>query len=178
MLIVMAGLPGTGKSTLAEALAQALTGLVLNKDQLRAALFPPEEIAYSTQQDDLVVHILLLVAAYHQSLDPQRQVILDGRPFTRRRQVQQVLDFCAPRDISVRFIECVCSEAAACQRLDHAVQAGIHMAANRDFSLYRQMKAQAEPIQIPHLVVDTEADLLTCLQQCLDHLQEDGSLGD
>jgi adenylate kinase family enzyme len=93
MLIVMAGLPGTGKSTLAKALAQALPGLVLNKDQARAALFPPEEIAYSGLQDDLVVNILLLLAAYYQDRDPQRWLILDGRPFTRQYQIQQVLDF-------------------------------------------------------------------------------------
>ncbi len=35
MLIVMVGLPGTGKSTLAKALARALPGLVLNKDRAR-----------------------------------------------------------------------------------------------------------------------------------------------
>lgn len=32
MLIAMAGLPGTGKSTLAQHLADACAGIVLNKD--------------------------------------------------------------------------------------------------------------------------------------------------
>jgi DNA polymerase III delta prime subunit len=180
VLIVMAGLPGTGKSTLAKALARALPGLVLNKDQARAALFPPEAIAYSASQDDLVVHILLLLAAYYLDLDPLRWLILDGRPFTRQAQVQQVLDFarpetgrlgfCAGREIPLRFIECVCSEALARQRLERAVQRGIHPAANRDYALYRRMKTSAEPLSVPHLVVDTGADLSVCLRQCLDYL--------
>jgi predicted kinase len=180
VLIVMAGLPGTGKSTLAQALAQALPGLVLDKDQARAALFPPEEIAYSTPQDDLVVRILLLVAAYYLDQDPQRWLILDGRPFTRQYQVQKVLDFAsakaerrglyAGRDIPLRFIECVCPEAVARQRLERAAHSGAHPAANRDYALYRHVKASAEPLQVPHLVVDTAVALSLCLQQCLDYL--------
>jgi hypothetical protein len=162
MLTVMAGLPGTGKSTLAQALAQALPGLVLNKDQVRAALFPPDAIAYSAPQDDLVVHILLLLAVYYLDLDPQRWLILDGRPFTRQYQVQQVLDFASAKtgrqgffhgqEIPLRFI-------------------GAHPAANRDYALYRQKKVGAEPLQVPHLVVDTGMDLSVCLQQCLDYLR-------
>lgn len=180
MLIVMAGLPGTGKSTLAQALSRALSGVVLNKDQARAALFPSEEIAYSALQDDLVVHILLLLAAYYLDRDPQRRLILDGRPFARQYQVQQVLDFAsattgrlgiyAGREIPLRFIECVCPEEVVRQRLERAARRGAHPAANRDFALYCQMKASAEPIQVPHLVVDTAADPSVCLQQCLDYL--------
>jgi hypothetical protein len=181
MLTVMAGLPGTGKSTLAQALAQALPGLVLNKDQVRAALFPPDAIAYSAPQDDLVVHILLLLAVYYLDLDPQRWLILDGRPFTRQYQVQQVLDFASAKtgrqgffhgqEIPLRFIECVCSEEVARQRLERAAHRGAHPAANRDYALYRQMKVGAEPLQVPHLVVDTGMDLSVCLQQCLDYLR-------
>ena len=40
MLIAMAGLPGTGKSTLATALADALPAVVLDKDKLRTGSYP------------------------------------------------------------------------------------------------------------------------------------------
>src|SRR5947209_2269421 len=46
MLIAMAGLPGTGKSTLARQMARALSGVVLDKDVIRAALFPPALVEY------------------------------------------------------------------------------------------------------------------------------------
>ena len=48
----MAGLQGTGKSTLAARLAAALGGVVLSKDTVRAALFPPPALDYSAAQDD------------------------------------------------------------------------------------------------------------------------------
>ncbi|MGH9567936.1 MAG: AAA family ATPase, partial [Candidatus Angelobacter sp.] len=64
MIVIMAGFPGTGKTTLANALAQQTAGVVLNKDEIRAALFPPVEIEYSTAQDDFCMRVLLDAAAY------------------------------------------------------------------------------------------------------------------
>jgi adenylylsulfate kinase len=52
MLIAMAGLPGSGKSTLAARLEERLGAVVLDKDRVRAALFPPRVLDYSAAQDD------------------------------------------------------------------------------------------------------------------------------
>ncbi len=46
----LAGLPGTGKSALAQRLAGALSAIVLDKDAVGAALFPQQEIEYSTNE--------------------------------------------------------------------------------------------------------------------------------
>ena len=54
MIVLMAGLPGTGKSTLARELAARTSGRVLSKDEIRHAIFLPDEIEYSTRQDDLL----------------------------------------------------------------------------------------------------------------------------
>ena len=50
MLVALAGLPATGKTSLAGQLAARLPGLVLDKDRIRSCLFPPEEVAYSAGQ--------------------------------------------------------------------------------------------------------------------------------
>ncbi|HSV85493.1 MAG TPA: AAA family ATPase [Levilinea sp.] len=85
MLVIMAGLPGSGKSTFTPELASArlrwgLPALILDKHQVRAGLSPPQEIEYSTRQDDFVVRIMLKVAGYYFEKDAQRILILDGRP--------------------------------------------------------------------------------------------------
>ena len=47
MIAIMAGLPGSGKSTVARALAQRIPAAVLDKDIIRAAIFPPAHVEYS-----------------------------------------------------------------------------------------------------------------------------------
>src|SRR5579859_6966621 len=91
MLIMMAGLPGTGKSTLAEALAEALPATVLNKDRIRAALF--DSVDYSSEQDDVCLEIMFLIAAYLLRTRPHTTLILDGRTFSRRYQIELVERF-------------------------------------------------------------------------------------
>lgn len=60
----MAGLPGTGKSTVARGLAKKTAGCVLSKDEIRAALFAPDDIEYSTAQDDFCMEIMLQAASF------------------------------------------------------------------------------------------------------------------
>lgn len=171
MLIVMSGLPGSGKSTLAQALAPRLPATILNKDSARAALFPSSDITYTSHQDDFVVHILLQVAEFYFEQDPQRKVILDGRTFYRQYQVTQVLDFCRLHERPVAFIACTCPDEIACERLKSAQRSGEHPAADRNYELYQRMKVQSEPLEIPHLRVDTSQALELCIQISLHYLQ-------
>src|SRR5579872_1664248 len=117
VLIALAGLPGTGKSTLARSLAEALPGIVLDKDAIRAALFRPAEIEYSARQDDFCQSIMLQVAGYLLSRDAHRYVILDGRPFARRSQRAELVAFAEAQAISWRIIECVCADETARRRM-------------------------------------------------------------
>jgi len=173
----MAGLPGTGKSTLARALARALgargsKALILDKDHVRASLFQPEDVVYSREQDDLCMDIMLQVAGYLLHDAPERTVILDGRTFSRRDQVETVIRAAADLAVPLVFIECRCSEATAIQRLaqDQAYQT--HPARNRGPDLYRRVKAQADPLTISHLVVYTEDPLADNARTCLSYLLE------
>src|SRR5436305_8496198 len=91
MLIAMAGLPATGKSALADRLAAALGGVVLNKDRVRAALFPPPALDYSAEQDDLCMRAIYRAAAYTLRTSPGVAVIIDGRTFSRAAQLPDLL---------------------------------------------------------------------------------------
>jgi predicted kinase len=169
LLIAMAGLPGTGKSTLAAALADALPAVVLDKDKLRAGLIPPERVEYTRAQDDYIYELLLKAAEYN--LNRGRHVILDGRTFTRRYQVDRVELWAKEHKADFRIIECVCPEDLALTRLDNDLHNGEHPAGNRTPELYKTLKAKIEPIVPDHLVVDTSCDLNICLRKCIEYLE-------
>lgn len=171
MLVMMAGLPASGKSAVARPLASALPGIILDKDEIRAVLFPAGEIEYTTEQNDFCMEVALQAARYILSRKPDRVVFLDGRPFARRYQREPVFRLAQELDQPLKIIECVCSESTARQRLEQAASQGGHIAANRDFDLYLSVKAQFEPIEQPRLVVNTDNDLELCVQQCLDYLR-------
>ncbi len=171
MLIAMAGLPGTGKSTLSRPLADACAAIVLDKDVIRAALFPMHMIEYSTRQDDFCMAIMFQVASYMIGNNPTLNVILDGRTFSRRYQIAALEQLARELDTPLKIIECRCSDETAQQRLEHKGTVGEqHVAANRDYALYLSIKASFEPIREPKLVVNTDDDLAQCLALCLIYL--------
>lgn len=179
MLIAMAGLPGSGKSTLAARLAQELGGVVLSKDQVRAALFPPPVLDYSSAQDEISMDAIFTAAAHIRKTFPDRPVIIDGRTFLRSYQIHDLLALASSLNESPRIIECVCSDDIARQRLESDLAAGQHPAKNRTYALYQAVKGQAEPIPVPHLTIDTgTTPLEECVQQCLAYLKETGSRSD
>jgi predicted kinase len=170
MLILMAGLPATGKSTLSNELAKRLSGIVFNKDQIRSAIFSPSEIEYSVEQDDLIQKIMLDAATYVLQKNPGRYVFLDGRPFSKRYQIEQAIAVANSLNQPWRILECICSDETARKRLEAQRATAEHPAANRDYGLYLRMKAEFEEITRPKAVINTERDLDQCVRSAIQAL--------
>jgi predicted kinase len=168
MIVLMAGLPGSGKSTLARELAARTSGHVLDKDQIRSTLFSSFEIEYSSEQDDFCIQVALETAGYVLRKDPQRFIFLDGRTFSRRAQIDVVLQAATELGQPWRILECVCSEETAQRRME--AQRGEHLASDRDFGLYLRIKAAWEEITLPKTVIDTEQALEACVARALQGL--------
>jgi predicted kinase len=172
MLIAMAGLPGSGKSTIATCLERDLGAVVLNKDRVRAALFPPRVLDYSAVQDDVTMAAIYQAAAAILRADPRQVVILDGRTFLRPGQVRDLLALASSVGASPRVIECRCDNAVAKERLERDLAQGNHPAGNRTYALYQELQAAAEPLVVPRLVLDTgKLSLEECVRRCLEYLR-------
>jgi predicted kinase len=171
VLIALAGLPGTGKSTIAAEIARRLGAIVLSKDTIRAELFSTGEIQFTREQDDFCMKMLVIAAGDILKTKPEQTIIVDGRTFSKSYQVEQLFAEAKALKKNPVIIECICDDAVARQRIEGDLHTGIHPAANRTYQLYMDLKAKAEPIVIDHLVIDTgKASLERCVEHCLEYL--------
>ena len=153
--VLLGGLPGTGKSTLARSIAERLGAAVLDKDRVRSALFPGPLTDYTPQQDELCVRAMLEAAAYLTERGRVEYILFDGRTFSRKVHIEDVLLAAGRAGARWRLVHVKCADAVAEERL--ARNDPGHPAKNRDPALYRRIQQQFEPIPQAKLEVDTTA---------------------
>ena len=174
-LLALAGLPGTGKSTLAAALSTQLGWPVLDKDLVRARLFGAA-VDYSREQDDRAMAALYADAVARLEAGAPG-LIVDGRTFTRRAAVATLAATAACSGARLLVVECRCEAELARERLARDAAAGTHPARNRDAALHDRLAAQAEPLAVPapgqHLVVRTDTEVAAAVAAVLAALAAD-----
>lgn len=176
-LVALAGLPGTGKTTLARALAARLGGRRIDKDEVRAALFAREEIEYSSAQDDLVIECIHRVVAFLATGGRVPAVVLDGRTYTRRRQVEELTALARGLATPLALIECTATPETVRHRIALDRARGEHPAGNRTIELYERLRREAEPITVPRLVLASdEAPLDELVERALDFVEHASSI--
>lgn len=168
VLILTAGLMGSGKSYQAKVLAARFGAEIIRTDVLRKESFDIkptgrryEDFGRGIYSDD----ISLLV--YDRAFDLAAQKIKQGRPviidasFKRNAQRQKALDWA--QNLGVRFyiLECVCPDEITKKRLEKRIMKNDNASDGR-WELFQKQKKDFDPIdEMPadcHLKIDTSAN--------------------
>jgi len=144
MLILICGLPGTGKTTLAENISKEHGAVHLNTDIIRKRYL--KERTYSEEEKRFVYNKLFEEA--EKSLKEGKTVVLDGTFYKKeiRKKAASLSD-------DFRVIECILDEKVLRERIGKRAMCNVASEANYD--VYLKVKKQFEPVEQEHLVVDT-----------------------
>ena len=146
MIVIICGLPGVGKSSLSAHLAPLIDAVVLSSDKVRKELIARP--TYSKAEVKLIYNLISLIAKYLHNAG--LNCIIDAT-FNReklRKQFKRKLEL---PDEQVRIVECISQENIIIQRL-MARKKGY---SDADFSVYKKMKKNFQPIREAHITVDT-----------------------
>jgi predicted kinase len=168
--VLLAGLPGTGKSTLATALADRLSAVILDKDRVRDALFPGPATDYSAEQDQVAAQAMLQSAHYLTAKNRASYIFFDGRTFSSRARIDEVIEAAEQAGAHWRILHLTCTDAVAEQRLANTDPT--HPAKNRDIQLYRRVQQSFEPIVRPKYDIDTTAGIAEALKGAQAYLEQ------
>ncbi|MFN3973875.1 MAG: AAA family ATPase [Dehalococcoidia bacterium] len=160
-LIVVSGLPGSGKTTFSRRLAQRLPVLLLESDALRKALFPtPTHSLQESARLFRAVH--LLIEGFLKKGIP---VILDA---TNLQEVhREPLYAIAERNKAHLVLVWVeAPEEIVRQRLERrSRKEETGDLSDATWEVYQRMRATAERPRRPHFVVDTSRDITPALDK-------------
>lgn len=153
MIILFSGLPGVGKTRLANELAPLMNAVVLSTDKIRKELTPKP--MYRKEEKELIYDVMLLVARYlHNEGDVN--CILDATFNTEesRKKASKKLTGVSPVDIYI--VECVCPEDIVISRLK--ARKGDY--SDADVDIYKKMKQEYEPVKDNqrHIIAETSRD--------------------
>lgn len=145
-LILLSGLPGTGKTTFARALGGRLAFAHVESDAIRRGL--AVEPTYSPRESGLVFD--RVEAEARRALTEGRHALIDATNLTNRdrRRFVRLANETDAQLIGVRFTapEAVVRERLAGPRDGHS---------QADMRVYRKMQSRPQPFPFPAIVVDT-----------------------
>ena len=160
-LVMLSGLPGTGKSYFARELVKRVPFLVLESDRLRKALVPdPQYTRGEHSRVFAACHLLL-----EEFLGQGRRVLFDAANLTERFR-QPVYQMAGRASAPLVVVVFTAPEETVRRRLAERA-AGLDPGnySDADWLIHTRLRQGAQPIKHEHLTVDTSGDIGPVLEE-------------
>lgn len=142
MIVVVFGLPGSGKSYFAKRLAEHLKATYISSDEVRKALFPRPE--YTSEEKMLVYQEMLRLTR-----EASGDRVLDGTFY--KTGIRDLFTGVANKiGEDLRFIEIKADQETIRQRTEKK-----RTTSDADFGVYLEVLKQFEPMREKHLIMDS-----------------------
>jgi DegV family protein with EDD domain len=166
-LVLVSGLPGSGKSHFSRELAKRYPLAHLNSDALRKILLPhPTHSAAESTRLFAAVHALA-----ERLLSRGAGVILDATNLKEAHR-RPVYDIAERTGAVLVIVHTKAPPDVARRRLESRTRGeDIEDMSEATVAVYDRMRREAEPIERPHIPVDTSKDLEPALQEVLRMLE-------
>jgi predicted kinase len=155
VLVMVSGLPGTGKSHFSRRLAQRLPSVILESDSLRKTLFlVPSYSAQESQRLFSACHRLIA-----ELLRNGVTVIFDATNLVEQHR-ERLYRVCDSLQVKLIIVQVKAPGDVVRQRLqDRRGAAGTEDHSEADWSVYQRMRSRVEAIRRNHFAVDTSRDI-------------------
>jgi predicted kinase len=163
MIIIVMGLPGSGKSYFASRLAALIDADYINSDRVRTGLF--SKTTYS-QKEKLMVYEEMLTRAVR-AARKDKHVVLDATCYTN--EIRSLFSTALQDLDELSFIEVVADERLIRERLRTEREDS-----DANYGVYLEIKKEWEPFTEAHLVLrSTNDNIDNMLDEAMKYLQED-----
>lgn len=160
MIILVLGLPGSGKSYFAVRLAQKINAEYLNSDQIRKEMFP--ERTYSDSEKAKVYEDLL--KKMKEAIDKGKDMVLDATFY--KNKIRE--PFITNSKGKIAFIEVWADENIIQERLKKP-----RPYSEADLKVYQLLRQQWEPLKQPHLSLQsTNRNIDSMLRTAVNYLKD------
>jgi predicted kinase len=178
VLLVVRGLSGTGKTTLARRLSEVLEIVRLETDAVRREIFGGDNSssAYGAgvyrAENRARVYAEMLIRA-KELIDAGRSAIVDGTFLTTKSRID-ALQLAAEGRATPLVVECHCPDDVARERIAARLETGVSLSESRPdiYSRQKELK-EPDPPGVPVCHVDTTLSLPAMVQGVLARLADE-----